>query len=504
MGKAVIYVRVSEARQIENTSLAGQEAVCREWCRKNSLHVDRVFVERGESAKSANRPEFQAMFNFLALAAKGSISHVVVYKFDRFSRNVEDGAAYRMELRKLGIALRSATEQTDDSPAGRLLTTVLGGIAQFDNDTRAQRTLDGMKNRLESGRWQWAAPTGYLTGSKSGPSLVPDPERGPLIAKLFELVATGEHTKASALAAVTALGLRSRRGAPLTQETVRKILVNKLYYGEMSIEKWGTSVQADCTPLVSRTTFDRVQMVLAGRAPVSVPHIREHMDFPLRGLILCPECGKPVTASKSKGKAGGRFRYYRCHRVNGHMNVRAEVIEGAFVDLLNRLTPKPERMALIERIIRTSWTERIRIATSESTALEHELAKAKRRKQRILDQLADGVLSPEDFRGLIKTANAEIDDLNERLTASEPFDLDVDTAIEYLTHLLWNTSIVWQTSDFSGKSSIQRRLFPNGLTWQKTSFGTPVTHSIYCLLVDDSADESRLVSPMGFEPMLSP
>src|SRR5437868_12685967 len=112
MGKAVIYVRVSDARQIENTSLAGQETVCRGWCRENSLHVDRVFVERGESAKSANRPEFQAMFNLLALATKGSISHVIVYKFDRFSRNVEDGAAYRMELRKLGIALRSATEQT--------------------------------------------------------------------------------------------------------------------------------------------------------------------------------------------------------------------------------------------------------------------------------------------------------------------------------------------------------------------------------------------------------
>ena len=117
------------------------------------------------------------------------------------------------------------------------------------------------------------------------------------------------------------------------------------------------------------------------------------------------------------------------------------------------------------------------------------------RKQRILNQLADGVLSPEDFSGLIKTSNAEIDDVNERLMASEPFDFDVDTAIEYLTHLLWNTSIVWQTSNFSSKSSIQRRLFPNGLTWQKTGFGTPVMHSIYCLLVDDSADESRLVAP---------
>ena len=61
MGQAVIYVRVSETRQIENTSLAGQEAVCREWCRVNDLQVVRVFVERGESAKSADWSEFQAM-----------------------------------------------------------------------------------------------------------------------------------------------------------------------------------------------------------------------------------------------------------------------------------------------------------------------------------------------------------------------------------------------------------------------------------------------------------
>ncbi len=78
------------------------------------------------------------------------------------------------------------------------------------------------------------------------------------------------------------------------------------------------------------------------------------------------------------------------------MNVRAEVIEAAFVDLLNRLTPKPERMAMIERIFRSSWTTRIRAASVESEAHRRELAKAKARKQRILNQLADGVLSAED------------------------------------------------------------------------------------------------------------
>jgi len=157
-------------------------------------------------------------------------------------------------------------------------------------------------------------------------------------------------------------------------------------------------------------------------------------------------------------------------------------------------------MALIHRIFRASWTERNQAAKTELATLKRELAKEKARKQRILDQLADGILSPEDYSGLNKGMTLKIADLTERLTISESSELDLETAIEYLTHLLWNTSIVWQTSALSGKSSIQRRVFPNGLTWQKTGFGTPVMHSIYSLLGDDSIDDEVLVAPQGFEP----
>ena len=152
MPRAIAYIRVSDARQIENTSLTGQEDTCREWLTRERIELERVFVDRGESAKSADRPAFQEMFRYLAALAKGTISHVVVYKFDRFSRNVEDGAEYRMRLRKLGISLRSATEATDDSPAGKFLTTMLSAAGQFDNDQRAERTLKGMKSCSQADR----------------------------------------------------------------------------------------------------------------------------------------------------------------------------------------------------------------------------------------------------------------------------------------------------------------------------------------------------------------
>ena len=155
------------------------------------------------------------MFRYLAFTSKGAISHCVIYSSSRFSRSVDDGTEYRVRLRKFGVALRSATEATDDTPAGRMMMTLLNAFAEFDKETRKARALCGMKSRLGTGRWQWRAPVGYLTGDRNGPSLRPDPKRGALIGRLFELVATGEHTKVSALAEVTALGLVTHADIPL-------------------------------------------------------------------------------------------------------------------------------------------------------------------------------------------------------------------------------------------------------------------------------------------------
>jgi site-specific DNA recombinase len=276
---------------------------------------------------------------------------------------------------------------------------------------------------------------------------------------------------------------------PLTQETVRKILINTLYAGEIFIKSCGKSVKGDFEPLVSQSVFDRVQTVLSGRAPAPVPHVREREDFPLRGWILCPDCLKPVTASLSTGKLGNKFAYYRCHRVKGHINAKAETVEAAFIDLLERLTPKQERMELIERVFRNAWAGRVQTAATDAAALRRELAKHEARKQRVLGQMADGILSAEDFSALHRQTVEAIADLRERLAFAESDVLDIDSAIEYLTHLLWNTSVIWQTSDLQGKKRIQGRIFPNGLSYSKNGFGTPVTHSIYSLLGEDSGDE---------------
>ncbi len=116
--------------------------------------------------------------------------------------------------------------------------------------------------------------------------------------------------------------------------------------------------------------------------------------------------------------------------------------------------------------------------------------------------MAKGHLSDEDFAGVNREAEAALRELRDHLAPCESNTLDVETAFSYLQFLLWNTYTVWETDDLRGKQRLQRRVFPNGLSWIQNGFGTPVTHSLYPLLASDSLTDRDLVAPQGFEPRL--
>ena len=206
---AVIYVRVSTKEQTENLSLPTQLRACEEYCRREGFDVLERFKEQGESAKTTDRSELQKLLKYCR-TNKGKIHFVVVYNLTRFAREKYDHFALRAHLKSLGISLRSATEPIDDTSTGKLMEGVLAAFAQFDNDVRSERTRAGMRAALELGRWRFPPPLGYLNAPKrSGKSLVPDPERAPLVKQMFEEYASGRFTKQQVLARITQRGLRT-------------------------------------------------------------------------------------------------------------------------------------------------------------------------------------------------------------------------------------------------------------------------------------------------------
>jgi site-specific DNA recombinase len=146
---------------------------------------------------------------------------VVVFNLTRFARDKYDHFALRSHLQSLGISLRSATEPIDDTSTGKLMEGVLAAFAQFDNDCRSDRTRAGMKAALELGRWVFLAPLGYLNAPRAiGKSLMPDPERAPIVRRVFEAYATGRFTKQQVLEQARVWGLTNRRNRPLTSQAI--------------------------------------------------------------------------------------------------------------------------------------------------------------------------------------------------------------------------------------------------------------------------------------------
>ena len=323
--RAVIYCRVSTKEQVKNLSLPTQLKACRDYSQRHGFDVAAVFEDAGESAKTTGRLGFQRLLQYCR-DNKGRVQFVVVFNVTRFSRNAHDHAVVRALLHRLGVTLRSVNEPIGDDSVGRLTENMLAAIAQFDNDSKAERTKAGMLTALQRGHWTWRAPLGYLNGNKrlGEPSLRPDPERAALISRAYELAASGEHAVADLLRMVTALGLVTRKGRPLSRQTFGKMLRNPIYAGFLDVPGFGLKgVRGDFQPLIPDTLFGRVQAVLARSTGPSQHHLSNPL-FPLRRFVVCDACSTALTGSAPRGRSK-RYSYYHCRRCKG-VSVRKEAL----------------------------------------------------------------------------------------------------------------------------------------------------------------------------------
>lgn len=95
----------------------------------------------------------------LAAARAGLIDVLLVYRVDRFSRNLRDMVILLDELDQCGVVFRSATEPFDTpAPMGQML----GMFAQFERDTIIDRVIGGMERKAAKGLWKGGRrPFGY-------------------------------------------------------------------------------------------------------------------------------------------------------------------------------------------------------------------------------------------------------------------------------------------------------------------------------------------------------
>jgi site-specific DNA recombinase len=505
--RAVIYCRVSTTEQAQNLSLPTQEKACREYCARHDYDVERVFVDAGESARTTDRPAFLELLAHCR-RGRGQVHAVVVYSLTRFSRNTADHHAIAGGLRGLGIMLRSVTEPIDDSPTGKLMEAILAGFAQFDNDARAERVVAGLHAAVERGRWCWQAPIGYLNAdARRGPSLVPDPERAPLVRKAFELYAAGVRGR-DLLHQVHALGLRSKRGgARLSLSGLYGMLRQRAYISIIRPRGWTTDARGDFEPLVSVPLFERVQVGLHAK-PTRTPGVAQHVDhpdFPLRRFVRC-SCGGAMTGSWSTGRGQQRYAFYHC-QIGCHRIPKA-ALESAFLALLDTLQPQPAGWRIIEHVVLASWRAAQREAKTRETAARRKIAALEQRRAKLDDAF---IYQRAIDAGTYTTQRDAIDAdlIVARMQAAEAFveDIDVDGMLGFARTALAHASTLWTAAvDTQERIAVQRTFFPEGLQLRPPIADSSWNHAerTDAKAVAGASKRSRAARPIDMEPFAPP
>jgi len=261
---ALIYLRVSTKEQVqkdettEGYSIPAQREACLRYVSDHGWSVADEFVDAGESARSADRPNLKAM---LARVCQGDVAAVVVHKIDRLARNIEDHVAIRAALRKAGVQLVSVTENIEESASGRLVEGIHALMAEFYSANLASEIKKGMTQKAKMGGWPQRAPIGYLNSrqrleGREIAKVVPDPQRAFLVKEAFRLYSTGDYSLPELQSALAAKGLTSpasKNGNPPVISKLAKMLADPFYVGE--VEWNGARYPGQHKALVSRPSL---------------------------------------------------------------------------------------------------------------------------------------------------------------------------------------------------------------------------------------------------------
>lgn len=213
---AVTYQRVSTKEQAskggrdEGFSIPAQREANTRKAEALSARIVAEFVDAGESARSADRPDLQRMLDYVA---SHQVTYCIVHKVDRLARNRLDDVEIHRALISAGVTLVSATENIDETPSGMLLHGIMSSIAEFYSKNLAAEVSKGLNQKFLTGGTPMRAPIGYLNVRKRDErgrefrTVELDPERAPLIRWVFEQYATGDRTVVDLLAEATARGL---------------------------------------------------------------------------------------------------------------------------------------------------------------------------------------------------------------------------------------------------------------------------------------------------------
>jgi hypothetical protein len=330
------------------------------------------------------------------------------------------------------------------------LQSILAGIAQFDNECRADRARRAMQSVAQRGGWTCRAPYGYRIGP--GAVLVEHPDEARIVRDLFAGLAQGRRTLAQTVAVGAECGLTATR--------CRKLLRAPVYAGLVCSRLTdGQAIQGAHAALVPMDAWQQAQEAQSGHR--QGPHRPLRDEWPLRGILRCGECGRPVTACWVTGH-GGRYGYYQCRA--GHARGRADRVHLAFADLLvearTACIPILTEIRQEARAILREHLDAQRDVEGEARARADRI---RARRQRLLDAFLDGALAQADFAGRDAALRADLEAATAEARGETDDGIDLETAVGEVMAALDDCVSLWERCGLAERRKLAKVFFGDGL-----------------------------------------
>jgi len=340
-----IYARQS-VDKADSISIESQIDFCKYELRGGEC---KEYIDKGFSGKNTDRPQFQQLVKDIEA---GLVSRVIVYKLDRISRSILDFSKMMELFQRYNVEFVSSTEKFDTStPMGRAMLNICIVFAQLECETIQRRVQDAWHARSQKGfKMGGKTPYGYrvepyvIDGIKNK-RLVIEPAEADFVRKMYEMYADPQVSFHDITRKLTAEGMRTYHGRPLSRATLSVILRNPIYVqADLDVYEFYKSQGTDivnaptdftgtngCYYYQGKGNTDNKHKHLEGQTLVLAPHdgfipsdlwliVRKKLlasrvyrpakkarNSWLAGKIKCGRCGYALMATGANG-----IKYFRC------------------------------------------------------------------------------------------------------------------------------------------------------------------------------------------------
>ena len=473
--RAIIYTRVSTDEQNNGYSPLDQKVKLVKFCEQGEIDVV-GFYHDDESGKSFNRPEWLKIMKFIK-KNRGYVDYIYFIKWDRFSRNVAEAYITIRDLKKLGVEAQAIEQPLDfEIPESKIMLAIYLAAPEVDNDRRALNIFHGIRRGKKEGRWLGACLRGYKNARDENNKPIIVPEGG----KQEELVRRAFTEFASGLYNMEQLRLKlQKEGLKCNRNSFWMLLRNKGYIGKVLVpsykdeaEHWVDGVHK---AIIDKETFYAVQDILDGRKkkiPNKFQTVRD--EFPLRGFLICPDCGRTLTASASRGKMKTLFYYYHCNK-GCKVRYKANIVNEKFEELITSHITNEQTIDLFSVLVKNCLKGRNTIVRYDIEKLQKDIDKQRQRLKNAKAMVLDGEISAEDYKEMKHEIESNLERLESDQTkirnSLENYSVMVDDSLGVMKEIQKS----YRTYDTVAKQRIISAFYPEKLIFENSGYRTPKT-----------------------------